>query len=453
MDNTLHELDKKHSLHPYTHLKNHQNQGPFVIERGDGIYLYDDQGMRFIEGVSGLWCTSLGFSEQRLIDAAIQQFSKLPFSHMFSHCATPPAIELSAKLIEHAPAGIGKVYLVNSGSEAVDTAVKMAWYYNNAKGRPQKKTIISRKRAYHGVTVAAGSLTGLPYVQEGFDLPAIPVIHVEPPHHYRYAKPGETETGYATRLAAELEATIIAAGADTIAAFIAEPVMGAGGVLIPPVGYFEKIQAVLDRHDILFIADEVICGFGRTGSWWGSDTYNIRPDIMTVAKQLSSAYLPIGAVLVSDALYETFEQFSDKLGMFGTGSTYGGHPVAAAVALETLRIYESDDIMNRVRTLSGHFAERVQALQNHSLVGQARTVGLIGAIELVKDKSSKAQYPVTDKMAAKVMAAAREHGLILRALPGDAIGFCPPLIIDDEQIDDMFDAVADALNDVQKSLT
>jgi len=452
MNKKLHELDKQYSLHPYTQLSDHQKQGPFVIERGDGIYVHDDQANRLIEGVSGLWCTSLGFSEQRLIDAAMQQFSKLPFSHMFTHSTTQPAIELSAKLIEHAPAGIGKVYFVNSGSEAVDTAIKMAWYYNNAKGRPLKKTIISRKRAYHGVTIAAGSLTGLPYVQAGFDLPAIPVIHVETPHHYRYAKPDESETDYATRLAAELETTIIKAGADTIAAFIAEPVMGAGGVLIPPEGYFEKIQAVLDRHDILFIADEVICGFGRTGNWWGSDTYSIRPDIMTTAKQLSSAYLPIGAVLISNTLYDSFELFSEKLGLFGTGSTYGGHPVAAAVALETLRIYESDDIVGRVRALSVHFADRVQALQNHSLVGHARSVGLIGAIELVSDKSSKAQYPTTDKMAAKVMSSARKHGLIVRALPGDAIGFCPPLIINDEQIDDMFDAVGDALNDVQLSL-
>jgi len=451
--NALPDSDKQFALHPFTNLSGHQSQGPFIIERGEGVYVWDDKGNRLLEGMSGLWCTSLGFSEHRLAAAAAKQFAELPYSHMFTHRSTPPAIELSQRLVELAPEGIGKCFFVNSGSEAVDTAIKMAWYYNNALGRTEKKTIIARHRAYHGVTVAAGSLTGLPYAQDGFDLPAIPVMHVETPHAYRHAEDSETELEYATRLAQSLERQILGVGADTIAAFIAEPVMGAGGVLLPPEGYFEKVQEVLARHDILFIADEVICGFGRTGNVWGSDTYNIKPDIMTSAKQLSSAYLPIGAVLVSDTLYEVFEQYADKLGVFGTGTTYGGHPVSAAVALETLNIYESDDIFTQVRQRSPHFAERVQALQNHPLVGHARSVGLIGAVELVADKGSKEQFPPADKMAAQVMAAAREHNLILRAVPGDTVAFCPPLIINDEQIDEMFDAVTDALNDVHQGLT
>ena len=450
--NALADADRQFALHPFTHLSNHQSQGPFIVERGEGVYVWDDQGNRLLEGMSGLWCTSLGFSEHRLAAAAAKQFAELPYSHMFTHRSTPPAIELSQRLVELAPEGIGKCFFVNSGSEAVDTAVKMAWYYNNALGRPGKKTIIARHRAYHGVTVAAGSLTGLPYAQDGFDLPAIPVMHVETPHAYRHAEESETGQDYSTRLAQSLERQILEAGPDTIAAFIAEPVMGAGGVLIPPEGYFEKVQEVLARHDILFIADEVICGFGRTGNVWGSDTYNIKPDIMTSAKQLSSAYLPIGAVLVSDRMYKVFEQYTDKLGVFGTGTTYGGHPVSAAVALETLRIYESDDIYGQVKQRSPHFAERVQALQNHPLVGHARSVGLIGAVELVADKSSKEQFPPSDKMAAQVMAAARRHNLILRAVPGDSVAFCPPLIINDEQIDEMFDAVTDALNDVHQGL-
>ncbi len=449
---TLDQIDKQYALHPFTHLSNHQSTGPFIIEKGDGVYVWDDEGNRLLEGMAGLWCTSLGFSEQRLVDAAMKQFAELPYSHMFTHRSTPPAIELSQRLVEMAPDGIGKAYFVNSGSEAVDTAVKMAWYYNNALGRTEKKTIIARQRAYHGVTVAAGSLTGLPYAQDGFDLPAIPVMHVETPHHYRYANPGETEEAFAERLAQSLDAQITAAGAHTIAAFIAEPVMGAGGVLIPPNGYFEKVQAVLKKHDILFIADEVICGFGRTGQVWGCDTYNIKPDIMTSAKQLSSSYLPIGAVLISDRLYDTFQEYTDRLGVFGTGSTYGGHPVSAAVALETLRIYESDDVFGHVRHRAPHFSERVQALQNHPLVGHARSVGLIGAIELVSDKASKEQFPAADKVAAKVMAAARARNLILRAVPGDSVAFCPPLIINDDQIDEMFDAVTDALNDVHQTL-
>ena len=450
--NTLNQADRQYALHPFTNLSGHQKDGPFIIEKGDGIYVWDDQGNRLLEGMAGLWCTSLGFSEQRLVEAAAKQFAQLPYSHMFSHRSTVPAIELSKRLVDMAPEGIGKAFFVNSGSEAVDTAVKMVWYYNNALNRPKKKTIIARLRAYHGVTVASGSLTGLPYAQDGFDLPAIPVMHVETPHYYRHGLPNETEEAYSTRLAQSLDDQIIAAGADTIAAYIAEPVMGAGGVVIPPTGYFEKVQAVLKKHDILFIADEVICGFGRTGNVWGCDTYGIKPDIMTCAKQLSSAYLPIGAVLVSDHLYDTFQTYTDKLGVFGTGTTYGGHPVSAAVALETLRIYESDKIFEHVKACSPHFAERVQALQNHPLVGQARSVGLIGAIELVADKDSKEQFPASDKVAAKVAAAARERNLILRPTPGDSVAFCPPLIINDDQIDEMFDAVSDALNDVYHSM-
>lgn len=449
---SLAESDRRYSLHPYTHLGNHATAGPFIIERGEGIHVFDDAGKRYIEGVSGLWCTSLGFSEQRLVDAAMRQFEALPYSHLFSHRATPPAIELAEKLVECAPPGIERAFFVNSGSEAVDTAIKFAWYFNNARGRPGKKTIIARKRAYHGVTIAAGSLTGLPYAQDGFDLPAIPVIHLTTPHAYRDAHENESDEDFATRLADELDAAILEAGPETIAAFIAEPVMGAGGVLLPPATYFEKVQAVLARHEVLFIADEVICGFCRTGNFWGSDTYGIRPDIITAAKQLSSAYLPIGAVLVTGAIYDAFVDYSSRLGTFGTGFTYGGHPVAAAVALETLRIYQDDDVLGHVRERSPRFMERVQALQNHPLVGEARGVGLIGAIELVQDKSTKQAFPPADRIAVKVVTAALEHGLILRAIPGDAIAFCPPLIIDDDGIDEMFDGVSAALGDVMATL-
>jgi len=451
MTQSHHDADRQYSLHPYTHLENHQKQGPFVISRGDGVYVYDDNNNRFLEGMSGLWCTSLGFNEQRLVDAAIKQFQTLPYSHLFSHRSTLPAIELSQKLVELAPEGIGKAYLVNSGSEAVDTAIKFAWYYQNARGKKNKKTFIARKRAYHGITVAAGSLTGLPYAQGGFDLPAIPVIHVGTPHAYREANNGESDEAFAKRLADELETAILDAGADTIAAFIAEPVMGAGGVLVPPADYFDRVQAILKKHDILFIADEVITGFGRTGEMWGCNTYNIKPDMITSAKQLSSAYQPIGAVLVTDQLYNAFEEYSTELGMFGTGNTYGGHPVASAVALETLKIYQERDIVNIVKQRSPHFLERLQALQNHPLVGNARGVGLIGAIELVKDKDTKEQYDPSEKMNAQVVAAAKDRGLVVRPTPGDSIAFCPPLIINDEEIDELFDTVTDALSAVKSA--
>jgi len=453
MTTPLHEADKKYALHHYTDLSAHQANGPLIIEKAEGIYVWDTDGNRLIEGMSGLWCAGLGYSEQRLIDAATKQLNALPYSHMFTHRSTPPAIELSEKLVQHAPSNIGKAFLVNSGSEAVDAAIKMVWFYHNAIGKPNKKTIIARERGYHGVTVAAGSLTGLPYVQNGFDLPAISVIHTGTPHAYRYANEGETEQAFASRLAKELEEQIIEAGPDTIGAFIAEPVMGAGGVLLPPDTYFEKIQAVLAKYEILLVADEVICGFGRTGNWWGSDTYNLQPDLITCAKQLSSAYQPIGAVLVSSKLYDAFEKHSDKLGLFGTGNTYGGHPVAAAVALETINIYQERDIVGQVQARASHFAERIQAMSNHPLVGDTRSVGLIGAIELVKDKATKEQFPVTDKVAVKVVAAALKRGVMLRAVPGDGVAFCPPMIINDDQIDEMFDVVGDALNDVLNSHT
>jgi len=448
MNQSHHVADRKYALHPYTHLANHQECGPNVITKGDGVYVYDDNNNRMLEGVSGLWCTSLGFSEQRLVDAAIKQMQALPYSHLFAHSSMVPAIELSEKLVQHAPDGIGKAFLVNSGSEAVDTAIKFAWYYQNARGKKNKKTFIARQRAYHGVTVAAGSLTGLPYAQNGFDLPAIPVVHITTPHAYREAQANESDDEFAARLAAELETTILETGADNIAAFIAEPVMGAGGVLLPPADYFDRVQAILQKHDILFIADEVICGFGRTGEWWGCDTYNIKPDIITSAKQLSSAYQPIGAVLISNDIYDAFEAYSSEMGMFGTGNTYGGHPVASAVALETLKIYEERDIVAMVKARSPHFLERLQALQNHPLVGQARGVGLIGAVELVKNKDTKEQYRPDEKINAQVVAAARNLGLIVRATPGDSIAFCPPLIINDDEIDQMFDAMTDALTTV-----
>ncbi len=451
--NSLAGRDLAYSLHPYTNLAVHEERGPFVITRGEGIYVYDDQDNQYIEGLAGLWCTGLGFNEKRLIDAAKTQFDLLPFSHSFAHRATIPVIELSEKLISIAPKTMGKVYLVNSGSEAVDTAIKMVWYYHNAIGKPEKKKIISRKRAYHGVTVAAGSLTALPYAQDGWDLPIDRFIHTDTPCYYRYGEDSESEEDFATRLAENLDKQIQDEGPDTVAALIAEPVMGAGGVMTPPKTYFEKIQKVLKKHDVLLIADEVICGFGRTGEMWGSTTYGIKPDLMTCAKQLSSAYLPIGAVMVTNSLYEAFVESSRELGIFGTGNTYGGHPVAAAVALETLKIYEDDDILGHVKSVSEHFQRRLKDMGNHPLVGEARGVGLIGGLELVANKETKEQYPPTAKAAPTTAEKILGQNLIVRPLPGDGIGICPPLIVSDAQIDDIFDRVARGLDEAQSALS
>jgi len=450
--NSLAARDVAYAMHPYTNLALHEERGPTIFTRGEGIYIWDDEGNQYLEGLAGLWCTGLGFSEQRLIDAAVKQLGTLPFAHTFAHRSTIPVIELCEALIKIAPGDMGKVFLVNSGSEAVDAAMKMIWYYNNALDRPEKKKIISRKRGYHGVTIAAGSLTAIPLMQNDFDLPIDRILHTDTPCFYRYGAEGESEEAFATRLADNLNDLIEAEGPETVAAFVAEPVMGAGGVLVPPATYFEKVQKVLQRHDVLMVADEVICGFGRTGNMWGSQTYGINPDIVTCAKQLSSAYLPIAAVMISDPIYQAFVEQSRKLGAYGSGHTYGGHPVSAAVALETLKIYEERDIVGHVRGVTPRFQTRLQSLGDHPLVGEARGVGLIGAVEIVADKNSREQYSADVKAGAIVAEKIFEHGLIVRGLPGDAVATCPPLIIDDGQIDELFDKFERGLDDAAKAL-
>ena len=445
----IHKKDIAHALHPYTNLAAHEEQGPLVITRGEGVYVWDDQNNRYLEGLAGLWCVSLGFSEERLARAAADQFAALPYSHTFAHRSTEPVIALSEKLIEIAPEPMTRAFFLNSGSEAIDAMIRFTWYYNNGRGLPKKKKIISRKRGYHGVTVAGGSLTAIPLMQNDFDLPLERMIHTDPAGYYRYGQSGESEEAFASRLADNLEQLIINEGPDTVAAFVAEPVMGAGGVMLPPATYFEKIQTVLKKYDVLMVADEVICGFGRTGNMWGSQTYDIRPDMVTCAKQLSSGYLPISALMISDKVYEVLKAQSRKHGALGMGYTYGGHPVSCAVALETLKIYEERDMVGHVRNVAPRFQERLAQLSSSTLVGEARGVGLIGALELVMDKNSAEQYPPEVKAGATLAARAQARGLIVRALPGDVIGICPPLIITEAQIDELFDSLAEALSETE----
>jgi len=433
-------------LHPYTNLKTHQVDGPFVVTRGDGIYVYDDDGKPYIEAMSGLWCTALGFSNERLVETAASAMRDLPFYHGFNGKSHPAAIELAEKLLQISPVPMSKVFFANSGSEANDTAIKLVWYVNNALGRPNKKKIISRQKAYHGVTVAAASLTGLPANQRDFDIPIDGILHTDCPHYYRYAEAGESEEDFASRCADNLEQLILAEGPDTVAAFFAEPVMGAGGVLVPPASYFEKIQAILKKYDVLFIADEVICGFGRTGNMFGSQTYNLAPDMISLAKALSSAYMPISALMVSEQVYQAMVTESEKIGIFGHGYTYGGHPVACAVALETLKIYEEWDIVSHVRSVSPTLQNGLRALSEHPLVGEARGVGLIGALELVHDKSTKEPFAAKLGIGAHVQRAAEEAGVITRNM-GDTIAFAPPLIIEDKQITIILKIVNDALDE------
>ncbi|HEX2544071.1 MAG TPA: aspartate aminotransferase family protein [Ramlibacter sp.] len=443
---SVQDADVSAQIHPYTNLSLHQDAGPMVITRGEGVYVYDDKGNRYIEGLAGLFCASLGFSNQRLADAADRQMRQLPFYHAFGGKATEPSVRLAQKLLAMAPVPMSKVFFANSGSEANDTAIKMAWYYNNAVGRPEKKKIISRNRAYHGVTIATASLTGLPNNHRDFDLPIARVLHTDCPLHYRYAEPGETEDAFATRCAQSLERLILAEGPDTIAAFIAEPLMASGGVIVPPPTYYEKIQQVLRRHDILLIADEVITGFGRTGNMFGTETFALQPAIITMAKQLSSGYLPISAVMVNEQIYAALVEQSRKIGTFGHGFTYSGHPVCAAVALETLKIYEDERILDHVRRITPQFQRRVAELGDHPLVGNARGMGLIGAAELVADKETKASFPIPAGVAAYAGQRALSHGVLTRAL-GDNVNTCPPLIIEPAQIDQLFDGIRNALDE------
>ena len=435
-------------LHPYTNLKVHETEGPLVVTHGKGIYVFDDEGTQYIEGMAGLWCTALGFGEQRLVQAATEEMGKLPFYHHFTHKSHDVGIDLAEKLLGMAPVAMSKVFFANSGSEANDTAAKLVWYVMNARGTPDKKKIISRIKAYHGVTVASASLTGLPKNHEDFDLPIAGILHTDCPHHYRFAEDGEGEEEFASRCAANLEAMIEAEGPETVAAFIAEPIMGAGGVIVPPRTYFAKIQKVLKKHDILFIVDEVITGFGRTGNLWGCQTFELEPDIITMAKALTSAYLPMSAVMVSEAIYQTLVEESEKVGVFAHGFTYSGHPVPAAVALETLRIYEERDIVAQVRRVMGRFQERLAGFADWEPVGEVRGTGLIGAVELVRDTKTKASFDPPGRIGAQCSKFAQKHGLITRAI-GDALAFSPPLVISTDEIDEMFDRFARALKDTQ----
>ncbi|HUA86884.1 MAG TPA: aspartate aminotransferase family protein [Bryobacteraceae bacterium] len=439
-------LDIATSIHPYTNLKLHQSEGPLVITQGDGVYVIDEDGKRYLEGLAGLWCCSLGFSERRLAEAAYRQMLTLPYYHTFASKATDVGIALAEKLLSLAPRGLSKVFFANSGSEANDTVIKLVWYYNNALGRPRKKKIVSRMKGYHGVTVASASLTGLPNNHRDFDLPIPNILHVDCPHWYRFAQAGESEEAFATRLAESLEQRILAEGPETIAALIGEPVMGAGGVIFPPATYWEKIQRVLKKYDVLLIADEVICGFGRTANMWGSETYGLHPDILVCAKALTSGYMPLSAILLSEEIYGAMVRESEKIGVFAHGFTYSGHPVPSAVALETLKIYEETDILSHVRAIAPRMQERLRGLGGHPLVGEARGIGLIGAIELVADKETKAPFEAKAAVGAYVAKRAQAHGLIVRAM-GDVIGICPPLIIKEEEIDLLFDRLGRALDE------
>ena len=449
ISNSLAMRDVAYHLHSHTNARAHEESGPvMVVVRGEGVRVFDDQGKGYIEGMSGLWCAALGFGEKRLARAAAAQLERLPYYHTFYGRSNDVCIELAETLIGLAPVPMSKVFFAASGSEANETMVKLAWFYNNARGKPEKRKIISRLRGFHGITIAAASMTGILPFHRDFNLPLPGFLHAACPYPYRGAEPGDSEEAYATRLADELDRMIVAEGPETVAAFIVEPVMGAGGVIVPPKGYFPKIQAVLRKHDVLLLADEVICGFGRTGNWFGSQTLGLEPDLMSVAKALSSGYYPISAVLLSDRLYQAIADNSAKLGNFAHGFTQSGNPVGAAVAREAIRIYQERDIVGRVRRVGPRLQDGLRALKSRTLVGDVRGVGLMAGVELVADPATKRPFDPKHRVGAQLERRALEHGLVVRAL-GDTIACTPPLIIEEAEIDELLSCLAKALDDTE----
>ncbi len=449
---SLEELDRQSVFHPYTALADHLDKGVRVISEGRGVWVSDPDGKDYLDAVAGLWCVNIGYGRTEVADAIHEQAKKLAYFHSFSSMGTEPSIRLADRLLRLAPDGMSKVLFGNTGSDANDTNVKLIWYYNHLRGKPKKVKLIARDKGYHGVTVASASLTGLPLLHKAFNLPIPEVRHVACPDPYRVKPEGMSERDFSKQLAKELDETIEREGPDTVAAFFAEPVMGAGGVHVPPEGYFDEIQPVLDKHDVLLVADEVICGFGRLGHWFGSNLYNIKPDLITTAKGLTSGYIPMSASLVGDKVWDVLIDTSKDIGPFGHGYTYGGHPVAAAAAMANLDILERDDLVGNAATVGSYFQERMRAaFAGHPLVGHVRGVGLILGIEFVADKGTKRAFEGAEKIAPKVSQAAHSRGLLARPLPGgDIIALSPPLSITREEVDIVVERLRDALDEVAK---
>ncbi|KAL3692599.1 hypothetical protein R1sor_006250 [Riccia sorocarpa] len=433
-------------LAPFTSGTQQSDYHPLVITRSEGVYIFDNEGKKYLDALAGLWSTALGGNEKRLVDAATKQLSVLPFYHSFWNRTTEPSLKLAEELVDlFKPVKMAKVFYTNSGSEANDTQVKIIWYYNNHRGKPKKKKFIAREKAYHGSTLVTASLSGLSNLQNGFDLPdAFPyVLRAECPHYWRNHLPGESEEEYATRLADNLEKLILKEDPETIAAFFAEPVMGAGGVMPPPATYFEKVQAVLKKYDILFVADEVVTAFGRLGTMFGCEKYDIKPDLVSLAKAITSAYAPLGALLVSQKIWEEISAHSDKLGQFGHGFTYSGHPVSCAIALEAIQIYKEKKIDEYVAKVGPIWQEGMRAYEKSPIVAEIRGLGLIMAVEF-GDKDPKKPFPASWGTGSFFGAECAKQGLLVR-ISGDIIMMSPTLVITEDEIKDFIRMFGEAL--------
>jgi 4-aminobutyrate--pyruvate transaminase len=444
--------DLAYHLHSQTNPQALSREGAYVVVKGDGPHVIDESGKRYIDAMAGLWCASLGFNNARLGRAAAAQYEQLGYYHSFYGRTNPQAAALSKKLVEVTGMKDGKTFFVTSGSEANETMVKLAWLYHAGRGKPTKRKIIARDRSFHGSTIVASSMCGLEMMHREFGLPLPGFLHTLHPNSYRVRQKGESEADFVTRLAAELENMIVREGPDSIAAFIAEPVMAAGGILPPPQGYFPAIQKVLAKYDILCLDDEVVCGFGRTGNWFGRETVGMVPDMMSLAKGITSSYFPLAAVVVSPKIVEAVERYNEAGTSFGHGFTNAAHPVGAAVAAETVAIYEEEDIVGRVRKMGPLLRERLkQATDGSPIVGDLRGVGLMYGVELVEDPSTGTPFAPARLIGAQLAARAYEHGLVVRAMR-DTIGFCPPLIIDEKDIEEIGGKLEKALRDTEKAV-
>lgn len=425
------QLSNDHHLAPFSDFKQLKEVGPRIITHAKGVYLWDSEGHKILDGMAGLWCVAIGYGRDELAEAASKQMRELPYYNLFFMTAHPPVLELSKAITEIAPEGMNHVFFTGSGSEGNDTMLRMVRHYWAIKGQPNKKTIISRKNGYHGSTVAGASLGGMTYMHEQGDLPIPGITHI--PQPYWFGEGGDmSPEEFGIWAANQLEEKILELGVDTVGAFIAEPIQGAGGVIVPPATYWPRIKEILAKYDILFVADEVICGFGRTGEWFGSDFYDLKPDMMTIAKGLTSGYIPMGGLIVRDEVVAVLNEGGD----FNHGFTYSGHPVAAAVALENIRILREEKIVEKVHAETAPYLQkRLRELNDHPLVGEVRGVGMLGAIELVQDKATRKRYEGRG-VGMICRQFCFDNGLIMRAV-GDTMIISPPLVISKDEIDEL----------------
>lgn len=451
------DMDRRSVLHPFTQLKDFASGkagDPTIITGGKGIRIQDAKGNQLIDAFAGLYCVNIGYGRDEVAEAISRQAYQLAYYHSYAAHTTEELARLSDRLVRMAPGKMSKVFYGMSGSDANETQAKLVWYYNNLRGKPGKKKIISRDRGYHGCSVISGSMTGMSFYHDHMDLPMGLIKHTGAPHHYWGAEPGETELQFSARRAQELEDLILREGPDTVGAFIGEPVLGTGGITPPPEGYWAAIQAVLRKYDVLLIADEVVTGFGRTGAMFGSIKYGMEPDLITVAKGLTSAYVPLSAAIVGEKVYQVMEDAADRIGSFSHGYTYSGHPIGAACANAVLDIVEREDLPGNARTTGEYFqAELRKAFAQMPIVGEVRGVGLMGAVEFVADREKKTRFDAGLKVGARISAAARARGLIARAMPhGDILGFAPPLVTTREEVDQIVGLAAEAAREVMEEL-